>query len=163
MMNLNDAINFLELPVGIVTPDDVKLAYRKAAFKYHPDRNPAGLEMMKLVNLAYEKLKNYNGEVKSGSNFDYGEKINNALNAIINLNLEIEICGSWVWVGGDTRSHIDILKASGFLWSAKKVRWYFRPNHSKSKNRRTSWSMDKIRSKYGSKAVEKEQNTVLLH
>ena len=55
------------------------MAYRRAAAKYHPDHNPAGLEMMKLVNVAYDTLKDYEGDIESPeSNNDYGEALNAA-------------------------------------------------------------------------------------
>jgi hypothetical protein len=28
--------------------------------------------------------------------------------------VEIEICGLWVWVGGETKKHKDTLKAAGY-------------------------------------------------
>ncbi|MFN7095305.1 MAG: J domain-containing protein [Burkholderiales bacterium] len=47
------------LSQGNITPADIKHAYRKACAIYHPDRNSAGLEMMKLVNKAYDIAKDY--------------------------------------------------------------------------------------------------------
>ena len=41
--------------------------------------------------------------------------------------LEIELCGAWLWVSGETRAHKDALKAAGLRWSAKKSMWYWRP------------------------------------
>lgn len=155
-MNHKDALHIL----GVTSKssiEDIKLAYRKACSAYHPDRNPAGLEMMKLVNAAYESL----AIVLNGGQFDksiahetdgtehYGRKINDALSAIINLNLTIEICGSWVWVSGDTRAHKDILKEAGFKWAPIKKMWHFRPEEYKSFSR-GKWDMDKIREKHGS-------------
>ena len=46
-MKITDAAKILDM-TGTITPDAAKEAYRKAAKKYHPDRNPAGAEMMKL-------------------------------------------------------------------------------------------------------------------
>lgn len=126
-MNIKDALAILNIQLDNVTQEDIKTAYRRAAAKYHPDHNPAGLEMMKLVNVAYDTLKDYEGKAEPSA-MDYGGTINTALNAIINLGLKIEVCGSWVWVGGDTKPHKETLKAAGFMWAVKKRLWYFRPD-----------------------------------
>lgn len=152
-MTQKDALSILKLN-GTASSDDIKLAYRKACALYHPDRNPAGLEMMKLVNAAYAALDGYIADsVKSSeASEDYGDEINTALNAIINLGLNIEICGAWLWVSGDTKPHKEALKAAGFKWAAKKAMWNFRPAEWKSFNR-GAWSMDKIRATHGSTTI----------
>lgn len=154
-----DAFNILGISAGHITPDDIKLAYRKAAFQYHPDRNPAGLEMMQLINAAYEAVKDFTGEIIEEGNKDYGDQINTALNTIIGLGLHIEICGSWIWVSGNTKPHKDILKQAGFKWAPKKGLWHFRPDDYKSP-RHKPWSMDTIRDKYGSEFIEDKQRTL---
>lgn len=155
-MNYKDAFAILNIQSGYTTPVHIKTAYRKAAAKYHPDHNPAGLEMMKLVNVAYETIKDFEGDVAQENNNNcnnYGDEVNAALNAIITLGLNIEICGVWVWVSGDTKPHRETLKAASFLWAPKKKCWYFRPAEHKSKNR-SSWSMSKIREAYGSETIK---------
>ena len=157
-LSVKDALAILNIQTINLTIEDLKTAYRKAATKYHPDHNPAGLEMMKMVNVAYETLKAHDpSKVNSfePSTHDYGDAINNALNAIINLGLIVELCGGWVWVSGNTKPHRDILKTAGFFWSHKKLCWYFRPEDYKSYNRST-WAMDKIRNTYGSTNVKEE-------
>ena len=151
-MKLTDAAQILELS-GQVSPEDVKRAYRSAAMKYHPDRNPAGAEMMKIVNAAYDVLRDYSGDIEqtetttSGS---YPEALNEALNAVFGLDgLDIEICGAWVWIDGDTYKHRAPLKEAGFRFASKKKRWYFRPEDWRSSSR-GQYSMDDIRGKYGS-------------
>lgn len=165
MLNINDALNVLGLNLSS-TLEEVKKAYRRSAIKYHPDRNPAGLEMMKLVNVAYDTLTDYfekNPEAEEVKfygeevdNYDYGEEINKALNIVLNLaGLEVELCGSWVWVGGETKEHKETLKGAGFKWARKKLKWYFRPEASKSRKRTNkTFSMDEIRSNYGSKVFK---------
>lgn len=159
-MNQKDAAKILQIN-GDINPEIVKTAFRKLAMLYHPDRNPAGLELMKLLNVAFDTLKaitrnidvteNANSYKNGASN--YGEALNKAINAIINLGLNIEICGSWVWVSGNTKPHKEALKAAGFNWNSKKVKWSFRPAGYKSANR-GRWSMDKIRDTYGSRKVQ---------
>lgn len=34
--------------------------------------------------------------------------------------ISVELCGSWLWISGDTRSFKDYLKAAGCKWSGKK-------------------------------------------
>lgn len=155
-MNIQDALNILDVTPGNITPEDIKKSYRKACSKYHPDRNPAGLEMMKLINKAYEIAQNHTGEYIKKSTKDYSDILNDALNAIIHLGLTIEICGTWIWLSGNTKPHRETLKAAKFFWSPKKSQWYFRAEKFKSKNR-ISWSMDRIRETYGSEKVDGQQ------
>ena len=154
-MNTRDAFKILNIESGNVTPKEIKQAYQKAAAKYHPDHNPAGLEMMKLVNVAYEALKDYQGEAVNNEQ-DYGDKVNDALNNIFDYGLEIEICGAWVWLSGNTKQYKDYLKKAGFKWAAKKKKWYFRPEEYRSRSHNT-WSMDEIRQKYGSKKIKLDE------
>ena len=44
-------------------PRKTASTYRAADLKYHPDKNPAGAEMMKLINAAFEVLKDFEGEL----------------------------------------------------------------------------------------------------
>ena len=157
-MNIYDAAKILGL-TGNLNPEDTKAAYRAACKKYHPDINPVGEEMMKIINQAFDALKDYTGEMRSEQT-DYGDLLNNALNAISGLpTLVIEICGSWVWVTGETRQHKDTLKEAGFKWAAKKKAWYFRPEEFLSRSKGTK-SLDEIREKYGSKRPHRNSNLI---
>ena len=151
-MKTSDAAEILGLS-GEIDRAAVKTAYREAAMRYHPDRNPAGTKMMVIVNAAYEALKDFAGEIAAGaqdSEITYPAAVNAALNQIIALaGLEIEVCGAWVWVSGSTYLHRTGLKAAGFRYASKKQRWYFRPEGWRSVSR-GAFSMDDIRDKYGS-------------
>jgi hypothetical protein len=152
-LTIKDALSILNLQSG-ATQEDIKIAYRKACSKFHPDRNPAGADMMKLVNVAYETLQNYNGEtLEDGAvNVDFGDQMNDALNLIISLGLEIELCGTWLWVQGDTFTHREVLKENNFFWAPKKKMWYFRPADYKSKGR-GKFTIDQIRARHGSQKI----------
>lgn len=156
-MNQKDAFKILGLS-GQITKDDVKKAYKKACSKYHPDRNPAGLEIMKMVNVAYESLKDFEGDASITVDASkYGDEVASALNDISSLGLVIEICGAWVWVSGDTKTYKDALKKSGFKWAPKKECWYFRPSDVKRSRSFGAYSMNAIRDKYGSVQVNKRE------
>ena len=168
-MNIKDALSILGL-TATADQDTIKAAYRKACAKYHPDRNPAGLEMMKAVNVAYQFLTeiSYNGAerpINEEVNSDFGDMLNDAINAVIGLSgVDIEVCGAWVWLSGNTRAHKDAIKAAGYWWAKKKCSWYFRPADYKSRNK-GDWDMDKIRDKYGSVSVNNspDHRPVLAH
>lgn len=165
-MKLQDALNTLGLDTGNVTLDQVKTAYRKACAKYHPDRNPAGLEMMKAVNAAMDMLKGLDWSqdvtVEDSDNNNYGESLNNALNAVVGLEgIEIEICGSWVWLSGNTYPYKDAIKSAGFKWASAKKRWYFRPAEWASTKARGTMSMDQIREVHGSTTVKLKQRKTI--
>lgn len=148
-MNHIDAAKILGLS-GESDPRTVKKAYRKASALYHPDRNPAGEEMMKAVNEAYETLKDFTGNLHS-NNEDYGSHLSEALNSLAGLSgLIIEICGSWVWVTGETKEHKETLKTAGFKWARQKKAWYLKPEDDNKRYRGTS-SMSEIRQNHGTR------------
>lgn len=66
--------------------------------------------------------------------------------------ITIEICGSWVWVSGDTYPVKDIIKAAGCFFSSKKKMWYWREEKEGWHGRRGGADMATIRLKYGSQS-----------
>ena len=163
-MKTSDAAQILGLS-GTITPEDTKKVFRVAAMKYHPDRNPAGAEMMKMINAAFEALKDFDGDIPTSeieeSAQDYPNAVNNALNAIIGLaGLDIEICGAWVWVSGETYKHKSALKEAGYIFASKKKSWYFRPDNWRSSSR-GNYSMEDIRHRYGSSKPGRAYRTAL--
>lgn len=156
-MSHREALRILDLN-GRVDFKMIKTAYRFACSRYHPDRNPAGLEMMKLINAAYQALSDYvEGSVEidreeAADNMHFSDALNDALNAVVGLGLTIEICGSWIGVSGDTRTHKDILKAAGYKFAPKKVMWSF--CGGKRSTSRGKFSMDDIRERHGSVTVK---------
>lgn len=155
-MTQSDAAKILAI-TGELTSEIIKQAYKKACIKYHPDKG-GSLEMMKAVNQAYEALKDYEGTVTvDAGDMSYPDDLNDAINAVVNLDgLDVEICGAWVWVTGDTKTHKEALKGAAYRWANKKSAWYFRPSDWKSKNR-GNWSLDRIRDEHGSQKVKKSQ------
>tara|TARA_Y100001001_G_C7859747_1_gene257234 strand:- start:158 stop:670 length:513 start_codon:yes stop_codon:yes gene_type:complete len=168
-MNKFDALQILGLS-GKVTQADIKKAYKRKAQANHPDKNPAGAEIMKLINVAYESVKNLEEEIevfKNESMENYPAELVAAINAINHLGLNIEVCGLWVWVSGDTKPHKETLKANGFYWSKNKSMWYFRPQKAKSYKRfsknKNEWAMDEIRNTFGASSPNFKQGTRALN
>lgn len=149
-MNKSEALSLLNI-TGEYTAESIKLSYRKLCSEYHPDRNPLGLHMMQLINAAYEILKDTSGSAEEEAE-SFSENILNALRAVAELGLTIELCGTWVWVSGDTKPHREIFKANKFKWAPKKGMWYFHSGERRSFSR-GKYSIDDIRSMHGSKSV----------
>lgn len=134
---------------NINTVEELKEQYRKLALKYHPDRGGSNEEMAEINNQYEEILKKLSGEK---NNIDDGFR--KIINEIINFNLKIEICGTWIWVSGDTKPYRKELSLAGLWWANKKKMWYWHTKEDR-KRRKGSMSMKEIRIKYGTKTVSK--------
>lgn len=150
------------------TLDELKKAYRKAAMDNHPDRG-GSTKAMQRINAEYEKafeaLKyQQNSNAANGKQYHTDETPADFINILDVLfripDLEIELCGRWLWIGGDTFKSKDLLKAAGCKWSAKKKlwSWHFPEEHISFHKAK---SMDEIREKYGSQIIDtpKTDNT----
>ena len=166
-MNIYDALKMLAIKSTEITKEEVKKAYREFSLKYHPDRNPSGENMMKMLNEAYSTLEkaDYPIKMKEGVIYDYSEEISQALNAIIHLQgVKIEICGSWVWLSGSTKDNKDEIKGAGFLFSGNKKMWYFRPQSKiRYYGKKSKTSIQEIRDKYGSQSVRSKNSNTLTY
>lgn len=144
--------------INIRTLEELRKEYRRLVKENHPD-NGGDSEIIKIINVEYEiRFKQLEAcDTTAGAKtYDMAadEKLRAIINAIINLNIEIEICGSWVWVSGNTYGCKDELKSQGFHWASKKKMWYWHdPKEQTRSNGKTT--MDDIRSKYGSETVKK--------
>ena len=140
--------------------DELKAEYRRLVKKYHPDCGGTD-EIMKEINNEHDRLFE---ELKAKHNAkadEYHQTTETAaefieiINALIKLSgLVVELCGSWLWIGGETKAHKDELKAMGCRWSQKKGLWYWRHEEDGHRWYKGKKSMEEIRSKYGSQVFE---------
>ncbi len=144
---------------GITTLEGLKKAYRKLALRWHPDRKGGCTETMKKINLEYEtifeELRRGAASDSQRQSFDDAVDYRDIVNACIRLGLSVEVCGTWVWVDGDTKPHREMLKSFGLRWAAKKKRWYLKPKGYKKRSQK-EWSMSEIRSTFGSERLTEE-------
>ena len=158
-MNYQDTISILKLKTDITDIKQLKFIYHQLAKKYHSDLNQVKNDtMMQLLNNCYSWAKDNLPicvDTQQATN-DISSDIEQAIDAIKHLqNINIELCGSWLWVTGNTKQYKDIFKQNNFRWSPKKSSWYFAPQSDKKYKYRGKKTLDEIRTFYGSKTINK--------
>ena len=142
------------------TLEELKAEYKRLAKMYHPDCGGSD-EMMAQVNAQYDELAKRLPKTRAdGTTYqpkeeerEAPEQFRAAVAAIIGLKgLQIELCGAWLWVTGETYQHRDALKAAGYRWSKNKNAWYWHEEGYQSKSRKR-YSMEEIRDMQGSERI----------
>ena len=165
-MNTQEALNIIK-PKGN-TQEALKTAYREACKKYHPDINPNGLELMKVINIAYRLLKEsvgkWNYEQSNNNDISITEQMQVIFDKIkFFKNIKAEVCGTWLWVSGNTWEYRKEFKAAKLYWARKKQQWYWRPTTEYKKRCKKVFSMAEIRNKYGSIELKQERVAALSY
>lgn len=152
---------------NIETLEQLRKAYKDLLKKHHPD-NGGSEETMKAINVEYEQLfkvlKNKHESKAAGTesntsenvkwSFEEDEKLREVLQKIINFDgISIEICGSFIWVSGNTYQYKKAFKELGFMWASTKKMWYYKPETYIKKSHK-ALSMEDIRNYYGSTEVK---------
>jgi len=127
------------------TSEEIKKTYLRLSKEFHPDLGGSN-ELMKELNNQYDNI------TKNKKDFDCVINLKSIIKKLIVFNnISIEICGSWLWVSGNTYPIKNELKELGLRWNSKKKSWYFAG--SKSYNKK-SYSMKNIREMHGSKFIK---------
>ena len=158
---------------NIGTLDQLRKKFKELLKKYHPD-NGGDLGAMQEINAEYDKLfkvlkdkhENKTADTETNYNnmqYDFEEdaKLREVLEKIIRFSdITIEICGSWIWVSGNTYQYRTELKEIGFKRANKKKQWYWHSEAFRKKGRK-ALSMEEIRNYYGSTEVKAEGRRML--
>lgn len=162
--------------VNIDCIEELKQQYRALCKAHHPDlhpENPAATAEMQEINGEFEALfmryKDIHRSTREDGPATYTaetptaetpEDFINICTELFKLDgLEVELCGRWLWIGGETRKHKDRLKALGCKWSKKKGMWHFHYDEDCAKmyKGKREWSMEKIRNYWGSEALKESE------
>lgn len=147
---------------GYDTTEDIKNHYRNLCKTHHPDMG-GDTATMQNINTAYAiasanaiRMEKPDWTEEQYVNADVvAEAVRAAIERIITIpGLEIEVCGVWVWVGGDTKPNKKALNDAGYKWASKKKMWYFPGIPAGG----YGWSMGKIRTYYGSQRIRSRKS-----
>lgn len=150
---------------GIKTAEQAKQRYHELVKMYHPDNGGSGIEIKEIISefkIIWERVKNLHySEEKHGTyekeTDETADDFIDIINALLRFEgIVIEICGSWIWLSGNTYPVKDELKMLGCRWSKGKKKWYF--THDEWKPSLFHKSMGEIRSTYGSKVIRPRRN-----
>ena len=144
------------------TAEELKKQYKTLVMKHHPDKGGKTSDMQE-INAEYDalfaKLKNVH---KSASGETYTakeettetpEQFRNIIEKLIHLEgIAVEICGSWIWITGNTYDNRETLKELHFRYSKNKNAWYYHEEGYRKHSKKT-FSLDEIRDLWGSEKV----------
>lgn len=144
----------------VTTIEELKKEYRRLCMKHHPDKG-GNTETMQAINSMYEARLTMlaQSEKNTEEAINIGKQYQEQIQKIIHLpDIEIEVCGLWIWVSGQTFPVKTQLNEANYKFASKKKVWYWKPPNMKSTNRKPR-SMEWIRNRYGSERVETEAPT----
>jgi curved DNA-binding protein CbpA len=145
------------------TLEELKKQYKRLVTENHPDKG-GKTEDMQEINAEYDtlfaKLKNIHrtadGQTYTKETSETKDEYKNILNKLVSIeDINIEICGSWIWITGNTYSRRNILKELKFKFSNNKKAWYYHEEGYR-KHGNKSFTLDEIRDFYGSETVAKK-------
>lgn len=147
----------------------LRAAYKRLLIKYHPDNNKNDTTgMMQEINAEYDLLfqqlkdtyehsDNYKKQTDRQKQAYDWEKDKQLRAIIVALSkfagLEIELCGTWVYVRGATYPYRKELKVLGMNYNRQKKCWIIHFDDY-YKYHKKSVSMSHIRDKYGSVIIQ---------
>lgn len=111
---------------NVNTLEELRKQYKELLKKFHPDNANGSTEGTQEINAEYDALfkvlKNRHENQTSTSdketdfnkaywNYEEDKALREILQKVVHLaNITIEICGSWIWISGNTYQHKAELK-----------------------------------------------------
>ena len=157
-MNTKEALTILK--PAEKSDEALKAAYRSACLKHHPDRG-GNIEIMKLVNAAYELLQKVSWQAYDARSVQDDISLCDIMQGKFDKvkhfpGITAELIGSWLWISGETYPLKSQLKEAGFKFSGKKKTWYYHTGGYRKRSKH-KFSMDDIRTMWGSADLDTEE------
>lgn len=143
--------------------NELKAAYKKLALKHHPDMG-GDVRTMQTINMEYDRVfailkskqnraaQNPDSETKKTT--ETADEFRAVVDALLKIaDIEIELCGSWLWISGETYPNREALKAARCAYSKSKKKWYWHHPEDGCGWSRDRKTMTEIRAKYGSELI----------
>lgn len=144
--------------------DQLKAEYRRLCLRFHPDTGSAeaSTAIMAAINAEHDRIfetlkaaQNARAAAdttgRTRATTETAAEFRDVVAALLRLDgLTVELCGRWLWIGGETRKHKDALKAAGCKWAPKKGLWSWHHEEDGGRRFRGKADMADIRAKYGS-------------
>ncbi|WP_285824063.1 J domain-containing protein [Schaedlerella arabinosiphila] len=153
---------------NVSSVEELRKQYRELLKKYHPDNDGGSVEITQEINAEYDRIfadlsKENKSDDKSSAydNKAENEAFKTILNQIININADIEIIGSWVWIHGGYE-YRELLKSIGFKFAPKKKCWCWHFGDYRRRSKREI-SLEEIRQKYGSQKVNSKSKQFAIN
>lgn len=147
------------------TAEEGKSLYRKLVKEYHPD-NGGNADIFKQINNEFTMWWNTHKDIhystETGETYEETEHrttetAEEFIEIIENLRtldgINVELCGSWLWISGNTYPHKDKLLMFGCRWSRSKKEWYWAKDLTFT-HYKTGKSKSWIRTRYGSEMID---------
>ena len=144
----------------------------------HPDKG-GSVEICQMINAIFDKLQRHpkftkgyeqtkkayqdeNREPPKEDDYFVGKKTLEIISTLCVIDgLNLEICGSWLWISGNTYNYRQTLKELGCIFASKKKMWCFHESEWTRKNKH-KLTIDEIRNLHGSQSI-KQHNTYKLN
>jgi len=139
---------------NIIDLESLKKEYKRLCKIHHPDLG-GSTKVMQDINRQYNEILEtqvFQDHFKSEdckTSMEVERAMREVIEKIIALQgIVLEICGTWLWITGNTYPVKDAIKAAGCFFARKKKAWYWRPAEQKSSNRKPL-TLEQIRKRHG--------------
>lgn len=152
------------------TQEELKKEYRRLCKELHPDNGGDAREFVEMRRQfeeigkteTWRTFRNREGQTYTKDVHESPAEFMKTIEELLKLDgVIVEVCGSWLWITGETKQHKDAIKALGGRWSRNKAAWYIHREPYKKRSKKV-YSLDEIRAYYGSETYTKKEEREAL-